>query len=150
MREVKKDHSAGDMPDHLVREAPSILVDACNQLLGISDGQRWADSDAILFVMYDSQCKPSEAISGMLGVLRSFQPLEAVGLILHQPQFTAACSEEELAEALASLLYGFEGTRDKVGFQRDLNASILLVRDGLYAQFQDFAQSGHACKASKR
>ena len=149
VREVKKDRPAGDMPDHLVREAQSVLVTACDQFFGISDGKRWASSNAILFVLYDSQCKPSEAISGMLGVLRSFEPLEAVGLILHQPLFIEACSEEELAEALASMLYAFEGTRDKVG-SRDLSdASHLTVRDGLYAQSQDFAQSWHACKASK-
>ena len=76
----------------------------------------------------------------MLGVCRSFPPLEAIGLILHQPQFVGACSEGELSEALGSLLCEAEGTRDKVGSQCHLSdASHSLVRDGLYAESQTFA-----------
>ena len=47
MREVKEDRPAGDMPDHLVREAPGVLVTACDKVPQMSDGQRWASSHAI-------------------------------------------------------------------------------------------------------
>ena len=121
MREVKENRPAGDMPDHLVRDAPDVLVTASAQLLELSDDRRWASSDAILSVCYDSQRKPLKAVSGMLGICRTFEPLEAVGLILHQPQCVEACSKEELAGALSCLLCVLEDTRDKVSSHNDLS-----------------------------
>ena len=40
VRQMKEDRPAGDMPDHLVREAPSVLVTAYDQFLG---GVRWSE-----------------------------------------------------------------------------------------------------------
>ena len=54
MREVKEDRPAGDMPDHLVREAPGVLTNASEQFIWMSDGQRWASSDATLSLYYGS------------------------------------------------------------------------------------------------
>ena len=114
MRQMKEDRPAGNMPEHLVRDAPSVLVTAYNMFLEVSDGQRWVRSNASLSVCCASQCKPWKAVSGMNYIRRSSEPLEAVGLILHQPQCVEACSKEELAEALGSLLCVLEDTREKV------------------------------------
>ena len=79
----------------------------------------------------------------MLGVYRSYEPFEALGLILHQPQFVGACSKAELEEALWGLLGELEGTRDKVDSQKTLcDASQPSNIGALHAECKGFS---HDC-----
>ena len=80
----------------------------------------------------------------MLGVYRSFEHIEVVGLILHQPQYVETCSKEDLGDALGALLSVLHGSRDKVGSRRGLSdASHSVAMHGSYAEHQDFAHQLH-------